>query len=73
MLKHESLGYKVKISKNARNFIADKVLTASLVLTLKRTIQKYFEDPLSEEIINAKVKEGDIINVDLSKDKIYLT
>jgi len=69
----ESLGYKVKISKNARNFIADKGFDSKFgARPLKRAIQKYFEDPLSEEIINAKVKEGDIINVDLSKDKISL-
>ena len=69
----ENLGYIVKISKNARNFIADKGFDSKFgARPLKRAIQKYFEDPLSEEIINANVKEGDIINVDLCKDKISL-
>ena len=39
---------------------------------LKRAIQKYFEDPLSEAIINAKIKEGDTIKVNLNKEKIGL-
>ena len=39
---------------------------------LKRAIQKYFEDPLSEEIINAQIKEGDTIKVNLSKEKTTL-
>ena len=69
----EKQGYIVKISKSARNFIADKGFDSKFgARPLKRAIQKYFEDPLSEEIIHAKVKEGDIINVDLCKDKILL-
>ena len=39
---------------------------------LKRAIQKYFEDPLSEKIVSTKIKKGDIINVNISKDKSSL-
>ena len=39
---------------------------------LNRAIQKYFEDPLSEMIISAQIKEGDIIKVDLDKEGILL-
>ena len=69
----EKLGYQVKISKGAKDFIADKGFDSKFgARPLKRAIQKYFEDPLSEEIINAKIKEGDLISVNLSKDKSEL-
>ena len=55
-----TLGYSVKISEEAKDFIAEKGFDAKFgARPLKRAIQKYFEDPLSEEIINAQIKEGD--------------
>ncbi|MBC8395690.1 MAG: hypothetical protein H8E16_01165, partial [Flavobacteriales bacterium] len=39
---------------------------------LKRAIQKYLEDELAEEIMKSKVQTGDIIKVDLNKDKTKL-
>ena len=69
----KTLGYSVKISNKAKNFIAEKGFDSKFgARPLKRAIQKYFEDPLSEEIINAKIKEGDIIHVDLNKEGISL-
>ena len=68
-----TLGYTVKISKKAKDFIAEKGFDPKFgARPLKRAIQKYFEDPLSEEIINAKIKEGDNIKVDLNKEKTGL-
>jgi ATP-dependent Clp protease ATP-binding subunit ClpC len=64
----KSLGYTVKISKEAKDFISEKGFDSKFgARPLKRAIQKYFEDPLSEEIINAKVKDGDIITVSFNK------
>ena len=69
----ETLGYSVKISEEAKDFIADKGFDAKFgARPLKRAIQKYFEDPLSEEIINAQIKEGDAIKVSLNKEKSAL-
>ena len=66
----EELGYKVKVSEEAKNFIAEKGFDIKFgARPLKRAIQKYFEDPLSEEIINLNIKEKDIIKVTLNKDK----
>tara|TARA_B100001250_G_scaffold85875_1_gene70970 strand:+ start:957 stop:3467 length:2511 start_codon:yes stop_codon:yes gene_type:complete len=68
-----TLGYTVKISVGAKDFIADKGFDSKFgARPLKRAIQKYFEDPLSEEIINSKIKEGDNIQVRLRKDKTGL-
>jgi ATP-dependent Clp protease ATP-binding subunit ClpC len=69
----ESLGYTVKISAEAKDFIAKKGFDSKFgARPLKRAIQKYFEDPLSEEIINAQIKEGDTIKVTLHKEKTNL-
>ena len=69
----DTLGYSVKISEEAKDFIAEKGFDAKFgARPLKRAIQKYFEDPLSEEIINAQIKEGDAIKVSLNKEKSAL-
>ena len=69
-----TLGYKVKISEEAKDFIAEKGFDSKFgARPLKRAIQKYFEDPLSEEIINAQIKEGDTIKVSINKEKSALT
>ena len=63
------IGYSVKISGKAKDFIADKGFDQHFgARPLKRTIQKYFEDPLAEEIINSNITEGDSIKVDLNKE-----
>jgi ATP-dependent Clp protease ATP-binding subunit ClpA len=36
---------------------------------LKRTIQKFIQDPLSIKLLEGSIKEGDKILVDLDKDK----
>ncbi|MEO6883191.1 MAG: ATP-dependent Clp protease ATP-binding subunit [Bacteroidia bacterium] len=64
------LGYNIKISKEAKDFIADKGFDTQFgARPLKRAIQKYVEDPLAEEIIKSTLSEGDTIEVDLDKEK----
>ncbi len=68
-----TLGYNVKISNDAKEYIAEKGFDSKFgARPLKRAIQKYFEDPISEEIINSNLDEGDTINVSLNKDKTDL-
>jgi ATP-dependent Clp protease ATP-binding subunit ClpC len=63
------LGYKVELSLEAKEFIAEKGWDAAFgARPLKRAIQKYLEDPLAEEIIKARVKEGEIIYIEFDKD-----
>lgn len=60
------LGYNIHLSNDAKDFIADKGYDAAYgARPLKRAIQKYLEDPLAEEIIQSKIKEGDTIKVEL--------
>ena len=62
----EELGFSIKLSEKAKDYIADKGFDAKYgARPLKRAIQKYLEDPLAEEIIQSNLTEGDIINVDL--------
>ena len=63
------LGYTLKLSKKAKNFIAEKGFDKQYgARPLKRAIQKYVEDAIAEEIIKSNVQEGDIISMDLKKE-----
>ena len=64
------LGYSLKLSKKAKNFIAEKGFDKQYgARPLKRAIQKYIEDTLAEEIIKSNIHQGDMINFDLNKDE----
>ncbi len=65
----ESLGYRLMITEEAKNFIASKGYDTQFgARPLKRTIQKYLEDELAEMIINASVNPGNLIYVTYDKD-----
>ena len=69
----DALGYKLTISEDAKNFIADKGYDSQYgARPLKRAIQKYLEDELAEMIINASVQPGNhiYVNYDKEADKI---
>ncbi|HUW93980.1 MAG TPA: ATP-dependent Clp protease ATP-binding subunit [Bacteroidales bacterium] len=69
-----ALGYTVRLSGQARDFLADRGFDIQYgARPLKRAIQKYLEDPLAEVIIKASLKEGAIINAGYSKDKEELS
>ena len=66
----QGLGYTVKMTEEAKDFIADKGFDANLgARPLKRAIQKYVEDPLAEEIITNNPTEGDNIELELDTEK----
>jgi ATP-dependent Clp protease ATP-binding subunit ClpC len=66
----ENLGFKIKLSDEAKDFIADRGFDPSFgARPLKRAIQKYLEDPMAEEIIKSKLSEGDVVEVSLNADK----
>ena len=61
----EGLGYKLKLSKKAKDFIAEKGFDKQFgARPLKRAIQKYIEDSLAEQIVNANLVSGDTISLD---------
>ncbi len=64
------IGYELKLSEKAKDYIADKGFDKEYgARPLKRAIQKYIEDALAEEIVNAKLEEGDQIAMDLDAKK----
>ncbi|MCX7549449.1 ATP-dependent Clp protease ATP-binding subunit [Xanthomarina sp. F2636L] len=74
ILRIKSLGYTLKLSKKAKDYIADKGFDKQYgARPLKRAIQKYIEDKLAEEIINSNIQEGDIISMDLDTKSQELT
>ncbi|RYM30800.1 ATP-dependent Clp protease ATP-binding subunit [Brumimicrobium glaciale] len=65
-----NLGYQIELDKDSKDFIVDKGYDAKFgARPLSRAIQKYIEDPLAEQIINASIKEGDTIKMTLNKEK----
>ncbi|MFC2110915.1 ATP-dependent Clp protease ATP-binding subunit [Bacteroidota bacterium] len=68
------LGYKMKITEKAKDFIVEKGWDSQFgARPLKRAIQKYIEDPLAEEIIKTKLSEGDTINIDFNEKAAEIT
>lgn len=69
----EDLGYKLTLTKEAKDYIADKGFDKQYgARPLKRAIQKHIEDALAEEIVTSKLNEGDSIHMNLNKDKTKL-
>ena len=66
----ETLGYKIKLTDEAKDFIAEKGFDSNFgARPLKRAIQKYLEDPIAEEILKGEVHEGDTLEVNYNKEK----
>ena len=66
----EALGYKLVVDDKAKEFIASKGYDIQYgARPLKRAIQTYLEDGLSELIISSSLKEKDTISVSLNKEK----
>jgi len=57
-------GLDIELTKDAKDFLIDKGFDPVFgARPLKRTIQRYIEDPLAEDIISGKFKSPDIICV----------
>ncbi|MBF0596616.1 ATP-dependent Clp protease ATP-binding subunit [Faecalibacter rhinopitheci] len=72
----EALNYHLELTVAARDFITEKGFDKDYgARPLKRAIQKYIEDPMAEEIINAEITEGDhlILDVNEAKDGVKIT
>ncbi|RZK45754.1 MAG: ATP-dependent Clp protease ATP-binding subunit, partial [Pedobacter sp.] len=68
------LGYEIKLTDVAKDFIADKGFDAAFgARPLKRAIQKYLEDPIAEEILKGDVAEGDVLEIDYNKETEQIT
>jgi ATPases with chaperone activity, ATP-binding subunit len=64
----ESLGYKMEVNDEAKSFIATKGYDVQFgARPLKRAIQNYLEDGLSELIVSSELQQGDVIQVSLKE------
>ncbi len=63
-----TMGFGVTLSEEARKFLAEKGYDAEFgARPLHRAIQKYLEDPLAEEILNHRIKEGDSVKAEFDE------
>lgn len=66
----ESLGYTIKLTDSAKDYIAEKGFDANFgARPLKRAIQKYLEDPVAEEILKGELIDGSTLEVSFDKEK----
>jgi len=65
----EELGFKFNITDSAKAFLAEKGFDADLgARPLARTIQKYVEDGIAEQLLLQQTGEGETIEVDYDKE-----
>ena len=68
------LGYTVDLSDEAKAFVAEKGYDVQFgARPLKRAIQTYIEDGISELIVNGDLSEGAVIHIGKAADKEELT
>ena len=66
----EELGFNIKVMKSTKDFLVDAGYDEEYgARPLNRAIQKFIEDPVSEEILKGNVSEGQSIMVSYSKVK----
>jgi ATP-dependent Clp protease ATP-binding subunit ClpC len=62
------------LDQEAKDFLIEKGFDPVFgARPLKRTIQRYIEDPLAEEIIGGRIKEGSIVQIGKKKDREELS
>jgi ATP-dependent Clp protease ATP-binding subunit ClpC len=65
----ELAGFSLDISKEAKDFVAGKGFDPQYgARPLKRAIQRYLEDPLSEAIISRELEPGAILHINLNAE-----
>ncbi len=66
----ETLGYKLELSGEAKNYIAEKGYDVQYgARPLKRSIQKYVEDEVAEILLAGEIKAGSTIQITYNKDE----
>ena len=64
------MGYELKLGKNAIDFLAKKGYDPEYgARPLARTIQRYVEDPIADEVLGGNVNEGDTLRIDYDDKK----
>ncbi len=68
----EDKGIEIQLDAKAKDFLITKGFDSAYgARPLKRTIQKYLEDPIAEELISKRIRPNDIVHVTV-KDEDHL-
>lgn len=69
MKRLNTLGFSLELGESAKKYIAEKGYDQQFgARPLHRAVQKYLEDPLAEEILNHRIKNGDILMADYNEE-----
>jgi ATP-dependent Clp protease ATP-binding subunit ClpC len=67
----EQIGYHIDLSNEAKEFVASKGYDVQFgARPLKRAIQNYLEDGISDLIVNGDLKPGDTIHIELKENEL---
>ena len=67
----EQIGYHIDLSDEAKEFVASKGYDVQFgARPLKRAIQNYLEDGISDIIVNGDKQPGDTIHITLNEDRL---
>lgn len=67
----EQIGYHIDLSDEAKEFVASKGYDVQFgARPLKRAIQNYLEDGISDLIVNGDLKPGDTIHIELKENEL---
>jgi ATP-dependent Clp protease ATP-binding subunit ClpC len=62
---------ELKITKSAREFLLEKGYDKAYgARQLRRTVERYLEDPLAEEILRATIENNSVVTVKANKEKL---
>ena len=65
-------GISMEVNKETKEFLVEKGFDPVFgARPLKRTIQRYLEDPLAQEIISKKYKEGSVVKVTRKNEELF--
>ena len=69
----EGLGFKMKFNKKVRNYIVEKGFSKEYgARPLKRSVQKFVEDPLADGILSRVIEENKGVTLDYINGKVVL-
>ena len=64
-------GIRLELDNAAKQFLCDKGYSAQTgARTLRRTVERYLEDPLAEEMLKSKIEDNMLVNVTLKGEKL---